>query len=111
MITWQEMGTPHIPFRVTAFMFAIQTWTTKAPNSVVVSVYYITQMKGWLTLRNMSINIVFQHLVALYSFHVYVSVFLPQSETHKYGKSGIYQIKFLDYPLKYVGQTGRILHA
>jgi hypothetical protein len=28
-----------------------------------------------------------------------------------YGKTGIYQIKFLDYPLKYVGQTERNLHA
>jgi hypothetical protein len=29
------------------------------------------------------------------------------SETDKYNRSGIYQKKCLDYPLKYIGQTGR----
>jgi hypothetical protein len=35
----------------------------------------------------------------------------PQSQTDKYDKSGIYQIKCLDCPLKYIGQTGRTFHA
>lgn len=34
----------------------------------------------------------------------------PQSQTDKYGKSGIYQMKFLDCPLKYIGQTGQTFH-
>jgi hypothetical protein len=29
----------------------------------------------------------------------------------KYNKSGIYQIKCLDCPLKYIGQTGRAFHT
>jgi hypothetical protein len=34
-----------------------------------------------------------------------------QSQTDKYGKSGIFQMKFLDCPLKYIEQTGWIFHA
>jgi hypothetical protein len=31
--------------------------------------------------------------------------------TDKYNKSGIYRIKYLDCPLKYIGQSGRAFHA
>jgi hypothetical protein len=31
--------------------------------------------------------------------------------TYKYNKSTIYQMKFLDWPLKYIGQTGRKFHT
>jgi hypothetical protein len=29
----------------------------------------------------------------------------------KYNKSGMYQLKYFDYPQKYVGQTGRLFHT
>jgi hypothetical protein len=35
----------------------------------------------------------------------------PLTQTDKYGKSGIYQIKCLDCPLRYIGQTGRAFHT
>jgi hypothetical protein len=35
----------------------------------------------------------------------------PTTQTDKYEKSGIYQIKCLDCPLKYKGQRGRAFHT
>jgi hypothetical protein len=35
----------------------------------------------------------------------------PPTQTDIYGKSGIYQMKCLDCPLKYIGQTGRAFHT
>jgi hypothetical protein len=35
----------------------------------------------------------------------------PTTQTDKYGKSGIYQMKCLDCPLKYIGQTDRSFHT
>jgi hypothetical protein len=35
------------------------------------------------------------------------NILKPQPKIDKYNKSGIYQLKCLDCPLKYVGQTGR----
>jgi hypothetical protein len=32
-------------------------------------------------------------------------------QTDKYNKSGIYQMKCLDCPLKYTGKTGRTFHT
>jgi hypothetical protein len=36
------------------------------------------------------------------------SILRHQTKTEKYDNSGIYQIKCLDYPLRYIGQTGRM---
>jgi hypothetical protein len=35
------------------------------------------------------------------------NILRPQPQKDKYNRSGIYEMKFLDCPLKYVGQTGR----
>lgn len=35
----------------------------------------------------------------------------PHSQRDKYERSGIYQMKWLECPLKYIGQTGRIFHG
>jgi hypothetical protein len=35
------------------------------------------------------------------------NILKPQPQIDKYSRSGIYQLKCLDCPLKYVGQTGR----
>jgi hypothetical protein len=35
------------------------------------------------------------------------NILKPHSETNKYNRSNIYQIKCLDYPLKYIGQKSR----
>jgi hypothetical protein len=32
----------------------------------------------------------------------------PRPQIEKYGRNGVYQIKCMDFPLIYVGQTGRI---
>jgi hypothetical protein len=34
----------------------------------------------------------------------------PHEQTHKYNRSGIYQTKCLDCPLKYMGKSGRELN-
>jgi hypothetical protein len=35
----------------------------------------------------------------------------PHSQVDKYEKSGIYQMKYMDCPLKYIGQTSRTFYA
>jgi hypothetical protein len=35
----------------------------------------------------------------------------PQPQIDKYSRSGIYQLKCIDCPLQYVGQTGRAFNA
>jgi hypothetical protein len=38
------------------------------------------------------------------------NILKPHTPTDKYNRNGIYQMKCLDYPLKYIGQTGRTLN-
>jgi hypothetical protein len=38
------------------------------------------------------------------------NILKPHTQTGKYKRIGIYQIKCLDCPLKYIGQTGRIFN-
>jgi hypothetical protein len=45
--------------------------------------------------------------MALYSSHNHAH----HAQTDKYNNSGIYQMKCLDCPFKYVGQTGRIFNV
>jgi hypothetical protein len=35
------------------------------------------------------------------------NILKPQPQTDKYSRSGIYQMKCMDCPIKYIGQTGR----
>jgi hypothetical protein len=39
------------------------------------------------------------------------NILTPHTQRDKYNKSGIYQIKCLDCPLKYIGQTGRTFNS
>jgi hypothetical protein len=39
-----------------------------------------------------------------------IHLFKHYTHTHKYNNSGIYQMKCLDCPFKYIGQTGRIFN-
>jgi hypothetical protein len=39
------------------------------------------------------------------------SILRPRSQVDKYSRSGIYQMKCMDCPLKYVGQTGRTFNT
>jgi hypothetical protein len=53
-----------------------------------------TQIKVAFSMQNTIQNIIKQH-----------------SQTDRYNKSGIYQRKCVDCPLKYIGQTGRTFHT
>jgi hypothetical protein len=39
------------------------------------------------------------------------NIITPCPQTDKYEKSGIYQMKCPDCPLKYIGQTGRTFYT
>jgi hypothetical protein len=39
------------------------------------------------------------------------NILKPKSQIDKYSRSGIYQMKCMDCPLKYIGQTGRTFNT
>jgi hypothetical protein len=42
---------------------------------------------------------------------LYFTTLRLRSKTNKNSKSGIYQMKYLDFPLKYIEQTGKIFNT
>jgi hypothetical protein len=47
--------------------------------------------------------------IAFHTQNMIQNILKPHEQTDKYDGSGIYEIKCLDGPLKYIGQTGRTL--
>ncbi|PNF32639.1 hypothetical protein B7P43_G15497 [Cryptotermes secundus] len=73
--------------------WAIFTYSTKEVTKIT-KLFKVTQIKIAFRTRNTIENILKQK---------------PQLD--KYNKSGIYQMKCVDCPLKYIGQTGRTFNA